>query len=63
MSSRTHVRSFHKAFIRLFDYERVLVCGDGNLSYSASIAQRMKDRGAHLTATVLESQQEHKRGV
>jgi hypothetical protein len=57
-------RSFHKATILLIDYgKRVLVCGDGNLSYSASIAKGMKERGAHLTATVLESQQEHERGM
>jgi len=39
----------------------MLVCGDGDLSYSASIAPILQKMGIHLTATVLESQEDHER--
>lgn len=40
-------------------YHHVLVCGDGDLSYSASIAKELADKDIRLTATVLESESEH----
>jgi hypothetical protein len=54
-------RNFHNISILL--RRRVLLCGDGNLSYAASIAERLQQEDAHLTATVLESQEEHNRGT
>lgn len=36
-----------------------LVCGDGDLSFSASIASDLADRGVSLVATVLEDQKTH----
>lgn len=42
---------------------RVLLCGDGNLSFAASIANKLRDEGSHLMATVLESKEEHNRGM
>eukprot|EP00978_Attheya_sp_CCMP212_P031609 scaffold120195_cov53-Attheya_sp.AAC.1 len=37
----------------------LLVCGDGDLSFSASIAPELAVLGVHLTATVLEDQTTH----
>mmetsp|Transcript_22761 Transcript_22761/g.41367 ORF Transcript_22761/g.41367 Transcript_22761/m.41367 type:complete len:166 (-) Transcript_22761:535-1032(-) len=37
----------------------VLVCGDGDLSYSAWLMQQLGDSGVSLTATVLESKEAH----
>jgi hypothetical protein len=41
--------------------EHVLVVGDGDLSYSASIAAEMEANSILLVASVLENQQEHER--
>ena len=53
------VRFFHKA--AYLAHKRVLLCGDGDLSYSAFMSHRLKHSDTHLTATVLESQEEHHR--
>mmetsp|Transcript_11752 Transcript_11752/g.14619 ORF Transcript_11752/g.14619 Transcript_11752/m.14619 type:complete len:401 (-) Transcript_11752:166-1368(-) len=37
----------------------ILVCGDGDLSYSASISNQLCKRNIALTATVLESKEDH----
>jgi hypothetical protein len=39
---------------------RWLVVGDGDLSYSASIASELSQKGIHLTATVWEDQERHR---
>lgn len=39
-----------------------LVCGDGDLSYSAQISSLMNDEGVSLTATVLEDEETHNLG-
>lgn len=41
----------------------VLVCGDGDLSYSAWLTQQLGDSGVSLTATVLESKEAHNTGA
>jgi len=50
-------RLFH---IRRYNEERMLVCGDGDFSFAASIASKMAEKGIHLTATVLESETNHR---
>lgn len=42
-----------------FDYSSILLCGDGDLSYGASIAKETAARGVKLTASVLESREVH----
>jgi hypothetical protein len=56
---RVSARFFRKA--AYLSQRRVLLCGDGDLSYGASIAKNLNDKGTHLTATVLEPQEEHHR--
>jgi hypothetical protein len=41
--------------------ESILVCGDGDLSYSAMIAPALQLEQIHLTASVLESQEDHQK--
>ena len=41
---------------------RMLVCGDGDLSFSASISRQLADQDIHLTASVLESRTDHRDG-
>ena len=40
----------------------LLVCGDGDLSYSASIANQLASLNVSLTATVLENNEKHNQG-
>lgn len=42
---------------------RFLVCGDGDLSFSSSISKELADQGVHLTASVLESKENHRQGT
>jgi len=48
-----HIRKYHK------QKQRMLVCGDGDFSFAASIASQIAEKGMHLTATVLESESNH----
>ena len=41
----------------------VLVCGDGDLSYSAGLAEQLAEVGVSLTATVLETEEVHNSGA
>jgi hypothetical protein len=41
----------------------LLVCGDGDLSYSASIAPHLSQLGIHFIASVLEEQSMHNEGT
>lgn len=41
----------------------VLVCGDGDLSYSAWLSPRLAEAGISLTATVLEDKDTHHTGM
>ena len=41
----------------------VLVCGDGDLSYSAWLAAQLAEAGVSLTATVLEKEEVHNSGA
>jgi hypothetical protein len=41
----------------------MLVCGDGDLSYSACLAPQLAEAGVSLTATVLEDKETHHIGV
>ena len=41
----------------------ILVCGDGDLSYSAEIASELDALGVDLYATVLEDEETHNKGV
>lgn len=45
------------------DASNVLVCGDGDLSYSAWLAPQLAEAGVTLTATVLETQDVHNKGA
>lgn len=45
------------------DVSKVLVCGDGDLSYSAWLADQLAELGVSLTATVLETEQVHNNGA
>ena len=40
----------------------LLVCGDGDLSYSASVAHQLANLNISLTASVLESHEKHNKG-
>ena len=42
---------------------RILVCGDGDLSYSAEIASELDALGIELYATVLEDEATHNKGT
>lgn len=42
------------------EIKNLLVCGDGDLSYSASIASELAMLGIRMTATVLEERDEHR---
>lgn len=41
----------------------ILVCGDGDLSYSAEIASELDTLGIELYATVLEDEETHNKGM
>ncbi len=41
----------------------ILVCGDGDLSYSAEIAPELDTLGIELYATVLEDEETHNKGM
>jgi len=41
----------------------ILVCGDGDLSYSAEIASELDTLGIELYATVLEDEATHNKGM
>lgn len=41
----------------------VLVCGDGDLSYSAWLSEQLAEADVALTATVLESEEVHNSGA
>jgi hypothetical protein len=56
--SRRRVSSLRCCYYR----RRVLICGDGDLSFAASIAHELSNEGAHLTASVLESELDHREG-
>ena len=43
--------------------QNILVCGDGDLSYSAEIANQLSDMGIELYATVLEVEDVHNEGM
>lgn len=43
--------------------QNILVCGDGDLSYSAEIAHELSDMGIELYATVLEVEDVHNEGM
>ena len=43
--------------------QNILVCGDGDLSYSAEIAHELSDMGIKLYATVLEGEDDHNKGM
>jgi Domain of unknown function (DUF2431) len=67
---RSFDRSRHQLSVRFFGKatylahrRRVLLCGDGDLSYGAYMSNVLKAAhpDTHLTATVLESQEEHHR--
>eukprot|EP00816_Leptocylindrus_hargravesii_P009372 CAMPEP_0196819830 /NCGR_PEP_ID=MMETSP1362-20130617/72389_1 /TAXON_ID=163516 /ORGANISM="Leptocylindrus danicus, Strain CCMP1856" /LENGTH=408 /DNA_ID=CAMNT_0042198449 /DNA_START=88 /DNA_END=1314 /DNA_ORIENTATION=+ len=49
------------ASVRCFASSKLLICGDGDLSYSALVAPDLNSKDIHLTATVLESQSDHQR--
>eukprot|EP00814_Leptocylindrus_danicus_P011723 CAMPEP_0116030640 /NCGR_PEP_ID=MMETSP0321-20121206/16981_1 /TAXON_ID=163516 /ORGANISM="Leptocylindrus danicus var. danicus, Strain B650" /LENGTH=211 /DNA_ID=CAMNT_0003505497 /DNA_START=43 /DNA_END=679 /DNA_ORIENTATION=- len=49
------------ASVRCFASSKLLVCGDGDLSYSALVAPDLYSKDIHLTATVLESQSDHQK--
>lgn len=40
----------------------LLVCGDGDLSFSSSVSKKLAEEGVHLTATVLETKENHRQG-
>lgn len=56
---RRSARFFRKT--AYLSQRRVLLCGDGDLSFGASISKDLSRKGTHLTATVLEPQEEHHR--
>ncbi len=41
----------------------VLICGDGDLSYSASVAEKFAENNVKVYASVLESEEDHSRGM
>ena len=41
----------------------VLICGDGDLSYSASVAEKLAQNNVKVFASVLESEEDHSRGM
>ena len=43
--------------------QNILICGDGDLSYSAEIAHELSDMGIELYATVLEVEDVHNEGM
>jgi hypothetical protein len=47
---------------RMRRIRNILVCGDGDLSYSAGIASELESRDVRLVATVLEDEDVHNRG-
>ena len=43
--------------------QNILVCGDGDLSFSADIAAELDSLGIQLFATVLEDEETHNKGM